>query len=271
MVAGVMGWPVAHSLSPRLHGYWIEKHGLDAAYIPMPVQPENLKEALHALPKLGFRGVNLTLPHKEEALKIVDEVEPLSLKIGAINTILIKEGGALYGMNTDAEGFIESLKQSGEKIEKEKAVILGAGGAARAVAAILAQEGFKQIILLNRTRSKAEAVAKDIGGTIQVEDWEGRDAALEHAGLLVNTTHLGMQGKETLEISLEALPTKAVVTDIVYNPLETALLKQAKQRKNRTVDGLGMLLHQARAGFTAWFGVEPQVTEGLRMEVLKGL
>ncbi len=268
-LAGVMGWPVAHSHSPRLHGYWLQHHGVDGVYLPLPVRPEAFAAVLAALVALGFRGVNVTLPHKQAALAACDEVEPAARRIGAVNTIVIS-GGRTRGSNSDGYGFLENLRQGapGWRPEAAPAVVLGAGGAARAVVAALADAGAPEIRLLNRTRARAEALARDLGGAITLGDWADRDRVLEDAGLLVNTTTLGMTGAASLEIDLAGLPAGALVNDVVYTPLETPLLAAARARGNPAVDGLGMLLHQARPGFAAWFGVEPEVTTELRAFVL---
>jgi shikimate dehydrogenase len=268
-LAGVMGWPVEHSLSPRLHGYWLEQHGIDGAYVPLAVAPADLPTALTALPALGFRGVNLTLPHKEQALDLCQEVDDLARRIGAVNTIVVRDGG-LFGSNSDAFGFLENLKDGAPdwRAEAAPAVVLGAGGASRAVVAALADAGVPEVRLVNRTRERAEALATALGGALSVYDWDRREAALAEAGLLVNTTTLGMAGQPPLDLDLGALPVEAVVTDIVYAPLMTPLLQAARTRGNPLVDGLGMLLHQARPGFEAWFGVRPEVTPGLRDFVL---
>ena len=268
-LAGVMGWPVEHSLSPRLHGYWLEQHGIDGAYVPLAVAPNDLPTALTALPALGFRGVNLTLPHKEQALDLCQEVDDLARRIGAVNTIVVRDGG-LFGSNSDAFGFLENLKEGAPdwRAEAAPAVVLGAGGASRAVVVALADAGVPEVRLVNRTRERAEALATALGGALSVYDWDRREAALAEAGLLVNTTTLGMAGQPPLDLDLGALPVEAVVTDIVYTPLMTPLLQAARTRGNPLVDGLGMLLHQARPGFEAWFGVRPEVTPGLRDFVL---
>ena len=272
-LAGVMGWPVSHSLSPRLHGFWLERHGIDGAYVPLAVRPEDFAEALRMLPRLGFKGVNVTVPHKEAALRAVDEVDEVAKRIGAVNTVIVTEDGRLVGRNTDGFGFIENLTAGapGWNPSAGPAVVIGAGGAARAVVAALIDAGAPEIRLVNRTETRAEQLAADIGGPVAVAPWDRREAALADAGLVVNTTTLGMTGHPSLDLGLDALPTTAVVTDIVYVPLETPLLAVARNRGNPTVDGLGMLLHQARPGFEAWFGQEPQVTEDLRQFVLGAL
>lgn len=268
-LAGVMGWPVAHSLSPRLHGYWLEHYRIDGIYMPLAVAPEDLPAALSALPALGFRGVNLTLPHKEPALPICDEVDDLAQRIGAVNTIVVHEG-KLVGSNSDAFGFLESMRADAPdwRVEAAPAVVLGAGGAARAVVTALADAGAPEVRIVNRTRERAEALAASLGGAVSVRGWAQRSAALADAGLLVNTTTLGMAGQPPLDLDLAALPDQALVTDIVYAPLVTPLLAAARDRGNPIVDGLGMLLHQARPGFEAWYGRRPEVTPALRAFVL---
>jgi shikimate dehydrogenase len=270
-IAGVMGWPVAHSRSPRLHGYWLRAYGIDGAYVPLPVRPENVAAALRALPVLGFAGVNVTVPHKESALSAVDRSDGTARRIGAVNTIVVAPDGTLDGRNSDAFGFAENLRAGvpGWSPKVGPAVILGAGGAARAVAVALLDDGVPEIRIVNRTAERAERLSGDIGGPLRVFGWAERASALDNAALLVNTTTLGMAGQPPLELALDRLPTAAVVNDIVYSPLETPLLASARARGNRVVDGLGMLLHQARPGFAAWFGVEPQVTPELRRFLLE--
>ena len=272
-LAGVMGWPVAHSLSPALHGHWLDSLGIDGAYLPLAVAPENFTEVLAALPKMGFRGVNVTVPHKEAALAAVDEADALARRIGAVNTIVVGADGKLTGTNTDGFGFLENLTAGAPEwnVAGGPAVVLGAGGAARAVAVALIDAGAPEIVLVNRTRARAEKIAADLGGPLVVWDWDDRAAALAGVNLLVNTTTLGMTGKAALDISLDALPTGALVNDIVYAPLQTELLAAASARGNPVVDGLGMLLHQARPGFEAWFGVAPEVTPDLRARILENL
>ena len=270
-LAGVMGWPVGHSRSPRLHGYWLDRYGIDGAYVPLTVSPERVEEAIRALPALGFRGCNVTVPHKEAAYRTVDRLDETAKRMGAVNTIVVREDGSLEGRNTDGFGFIENLKSgaSGWKASDGPAVVIGAGGAARAVVASLLDEGAPQVWLVNRTRARAEELAADIGGAIEVADWVSRETLLEGAALVVNTTTQGMVGQPALDLDLATLPTSAVVTDIVYTPLLTPLLTVAQARGNRVVDGLGMLLHQARPGFAAWFGTQPEVTDELKRFVLQ--
>ncbi len=265
-LAGVIGWPVGHSRSPRLHGYWLDKYGVDGAYLPLAVQPGHFEQVLRALPHMGFAGANVTVPHKEAALALADHVEPLARRIGAVNTLLVRPDGSLEGRNTDAFGFLENLRHGcpGFSASAGPAVVLGAGGAARAVIAALQDDGVPAIRLLNRTAERARQVADELGGGIEVVPWDERAEVLEGAATLVNTTTLGMTGQAPLVVDLRLLPVDAVVADIVYVPLETDLLAAARHRGNRTVDGLGMLLHQARPGFAAWFGVMPDVTEELR-------
>jgi shikimate dehydrogenase len=277
-LAGVMGWPVGHSLSPRLHGFWLRQHRIDGTYVPLAVEPANLAQALRALPALGFRGVNLTIPHKEPALAVVDRITPAAARIGAVNTVVVTADG-LLGENTDGYGFMENLAAGapGWRPADGPAVLLGAGGAARAIAVALIDAGATELRLVNRTLARAEALADQLadaarqhGTALAVLPW--RDgAALAGASLLVNTSSLGMTGQPPLEIDLQDLPRAALVTDIVYSPIETGLLAAARARGHAVVDGLGMLLHQARPGFRAWFGVDPEVSEALRATVLAGL
>lgn len=272
-LAGVMGWPVGHSLSPRLHGFWLEKYGIDGAYLPLAVKPEDCGEAIRFLPKLGFAGANVTVPHKETAFRAVDELEPLARRIGAVNTLVVRDDGSILGRNTDAFGFIENLKAGapGWNPASGPAAVLGAGGAARAVAAALVDAGVPELRLVNRSVERAEKLAADLGGPIRILAWDDRARALDGAALLVNTTSLGMKGQPPLDLDLAPLPPEALATDIVYAPLETPLLAAARTRGNPVVDGLGMLLHQARPGFAAWFGREPEVTPDLRDFVLASL
>ncbi len=276
-LAGVMGWPVKHSRSPRLHGYWLEHYGIDGAYVPLGVAPEKLEAAIGGLRALGFRGCNLTIPHKEAVVAFVDELSEAAKRIGAVNTIILDDDGRIFGDNTDGFGFMASLEVGAPswRANGGPAVLLGAGGAARAISVALLDAGVSSIRLVNRTIERAERLAETLrpmaqGSRIDVVTWSQRDDALEGANLLVNTTSLGMTGQAQLDIGLSALPTEAVVTDIVYSPLETPLLALARARGNLVIDGLGMLLHQARPGFAAWFGRDPEVTDELRRVVLDG-
>ena len=271
IIAGVLGWPIGHSLSPRLHSYWLESLSIDGVYLPLDVSPEDFEQAVRALPRLGFAGANVTAPHKEAALAAVDTNDNNALRIGAVNTIVCKADGTLYGSNTDGYGFLENLSAGCLQwtADQGSAVVLGAGGAARAVVGALVDSGVPEVRLVNRTRSRAEALARDIGGVISVIDWKDLAQALRNAALLVNTTKLGMKGSPPLTVDLAPLPSNAVVTDIVYTPIVTELLRQARARGNPVVDGLGMLLHQARPGFAAWFGIEPEVSDELRTFVFE--
>ncbi len=270
-----MGWPISHSRSPRLHGYWLDHHGIDGIYVPLAVRPEALETALRSLPNLGFRGCNLTIPHKEAALEIVDEVTTQAERIGAINTIIIDDDGRLRGDNTDGFGFMANLNAEGRswRVSDGPAVLLGAGGAARAIAVALIEAGAPALSLLNRTAERARRLASELrllaaGVDITLPSWDERHEALGGANFLVNTTSLGMAGQPPLSIDLDRLPNTALVNDIVYTPLETGLLAAARRRGNPVVDGLGMLLHQGRPGFSAWFGVDPAVTDSLRQVML---
>jgi shikimate dehydrogenase len=269
VLAGLMGWPVMHSRSPKLHNYWLGAHGLAGAYVPLAIQPEGLRAALRALPALGFSGCNLTIPHKEAALAIVDAVDPLARRIGAVNTVVVAPDGSLEGRNTDAFGFVESIRetQPAWRADRGPIVVLGAGGGARAVLVGLIDQGAHDIRLLNRTLARAETLARELGGPIKALPWDERQAALDGAAMLVNTTNQGMVGEPPLELPLDKLPQSALVSDIVYIPRETPLLAAARKRGNPTVNGAGMLVHQARAAFCAWFGIMPEATPELRAMV----
>lgn len=267
--AGVIGWPIAHSKSPLVHGHWLKQYGIDGQYDRIPVRPEELEGFMRDLRGNGLQGINITVPHKVAALDFVDEVAPAARSIGAINTVVV-QGGRLLGSNTDGFGFIENLKAGapGFDFTAGPAVVLGAGGAARAVLTGLLEQGVPEIRLANRDFAKAEALAARFGARIAVKNWSDRHRNLGGANLLVNTTSLGMTGQPELDLDLAALSPGALVHDIVYAPLVTPLLAAARARGNSTVDGLGMLLHQARPGFHAWFGRDPAVTRELRDAVL---
>lgn len=266
--AGVIGWPIAQSRSPLIHQTWLKELGLQGAYEKYAVKPEDLQHFIQKLQQNGFAGLNLTIPHKQSILPLVDDITDDARAIGAANTIWF-EGDKLIGGNTDAYGFVTHLKESAPLWQPElPAVLLGAGGACRAVIHALQQEGVKNIILTNRTAERAAELARDFGPSVQTLAWSDRNLALDEAGLLVNTTSLGMVGKPSLEIDISGMPKKAVVYDIVYAPLETPLLKAAKTANLSTVDGLGMLLHQAVPGFEKWFGARPEVTKTLYAKVL---
>ena len=271
--AGVMGWPVEHSRSPVLHRFWLSHYGIAGEYVLLPVRPDELEGALRSLAPRGFAGCNLTLPHKAAALPFLDEIEPAARRVGAVNTVIVQPGGKLLGRNTDGEGFLAHLRETAPewRAGAGPAVVLGAGGAARAVVAALLGTGVAELRLANRHRERAAALAASLAGPISVIDWGDRAVALSDAALLVNATSLGQKGQPPLALALDALPRTAVVDDLVYVPLETALLSAARRRGNPVVDGLGMLLHQARPGFAAWFGVTPEVTPTLRAAVLATL
>jgi shikimate dehydrogenase len=264
-LAGVMGWPIGHSRSPLLHGFWLERYGIDGAYVKLPVRPGDAPAALRALRLLGFAGCNVTAPHKQAALAAMDRVDDVVRRIGAVNTVIVRDDGSLEGRNTDAFGFMAHLAQSapGFSAKSGPAVVVGAGGAARAIVVALIDAGAPEIRVVNRTRERADALAREFGRPLTAVEWNAREAALADTALLVQTTTLGMQGQPPLDLALDRLPASAVVDDIVYAPLETRLLAAARARGNRVVDGLGMLLHQGRPGFAAWFGVDPEVTQEL--------
>ena len=269
-LAGVLGWPVSHSRSPRLHGFWLEQLGIDGAYLPLAVAPEHLESVIRALPRMGFKGANVTVPHKEAVMSLVDHLDPLAARIGAVNTLVVRDDLSLEGRNTDAYGFFENLRQGcpGWVPQSGPAAVIGSGGAARAVVAALADAGVPEIRLANRSRERAGILAAELGGPVSVVEWSERADMLAGCSLLVNTTTLGMTGQSSLDLDLSALPTTSVVNDIVYVPLETDLLARARARGNPIVDGLGMLLHQAVPGFEAWFGQRPTISDSLRAFVL---
>jgi shikimate dehydrogenase len=268
-LAGVIGWPVAQSRSPVLHGHWLSQYGIKGAYLPLPVQPERLADAVRGLRALGFSGCNVTIPHKLGVLKLVDRVDSAASRIGAVNTIVVQNDGTLSGFNTDAYGFLASLRDVRPDFRASAGpiVILGAGGAARAVAVALLDDGAAEICMTNRTLERAQELARIDPSRIKVVAWEKRESALDGAALLVNTTSQGMAGYPPLDLPLDALPKTAMVSDIVYNPLETPLLAAARKRGNTAVDGLGMLLHQAVPAFEAFYGVRPHVSNELRRAV----
>jgi shikimate dehydrogenase len=271
LLAGVIGQPIAHSKSPVLHGHWLHRYGIRGHYIPMDVAQADLAEALRVLPKLGFRGVNVTIPHKEAALNLADSVTDRAALIGAANTLSFMRDGRIKADNTDGYGFVANLKQTVPEWQAAAgpAVVLGAGGAARAVISALLSEGAPQIIIANRTRNRADMLRDHFGARVSVVDWTGIGNAMDGAATLVNATALGMRGKPDLQVPIDGLPRWAVVADIVYTPLHTGLLIRAADRGNPIVDGLGMLLHQAAPGFEGWFGVRPEVDEDLRQAILR--
>jgi len=266
LLAGVMGWPVMHSRSPALHNHWFAHYRLAGAYVPLAIEPDGLEAALRALAPLRFSGCNLTIPHKERALAIVDAVDPVAQRIGAISCVVVRADGSLAGTNNDGYGFVHNIleQQPGWRADAGPIAVIGAGGGARAVVYSLAERGASEIRVINRTFPRAEALARECGPPAAAMPWEERHRALDGTSMLVNTTSQGMVGQPPLDLALDALPIGALVCDIVYVPLETPLLAAARRRGNRTVDGLGMLLHQARPAWQAWFGLEPQVTPELR-------
>lgn len=270
LIAGVCGFPIAQSKSPLLFRHWFDRYKISGNYSPLRVAPEDFTAVIPGLMKAGFRGVNCTLPHKLVALEMADTVSQAAKAIGAANTLVFGLDGSISADNTDWVGFIENVRQGCPDWDPESgpAMLLGAGGAARAGIFALLDVGCPEVRLTNRTREKAEGLAEAFGSRVQVVEWSEREAALDGISILANSTSLGMTGGNPLEMRLDAAPTTALVTDMVYNPLETNLLRAARQRGMPTVDGLGMLLHQARPGFRAWFGVDPGVTPELRDAVL---
>jgi shikimate dehydrogenase len=268
-IAGLLGWPVAHSRSPVIHNHWLAQHGIAGRYVLFPVPPEKLEAAVRGMAALGLRGCNVTTPHKQAIFPLLDRVDDLARRIGAINTVVVEKDGTLTGFNNDGNGFIQSLRDADPQWRPDSGpiVVLGAGGAARAVVASLAAQGAKEIRVANRTLDKAEEIAAAVGPVVKVLPWERRADALEGATLLANATSLGMAGKAPLEISLDRLAKTALVGDLIYIPPETRLLAAARMRGNITVNGLGLLLNQARPAFNAWFGVMPEITPALRQAI----
>ncbi len=269
-LAGVIGHPIAHSKSPQLHGHWLKTHGLPGFYIPMDVAVDDLADVIKTLPKLGFVGVNITVPHKEKVMELADLVTDRASLIGAANTLIFRRDGKLHADNTDGYGFIQNLRQEAPNWNPKAgpAAVLGAGGAARAVVASLLEVGVPQIMIANRTRVRAEALQSDFGKRVKVIDWVQAGNIMDEAATVVNTTSLGMIGKPELRVPLDGLNKKSVVTDLVYAPLKTRLLSEAENVGCTTVDGLGMLLHQAVPAFERWFGVRPEVDSATRAAVL---
>ena len=269
-VIGIIGFPVGHSLSPVIQNYFMREHSINGVYIPLPVKTENLKSALGGLSSLGIKGANLTVPHKSDALLLLDKIDTIAKKIGAVNTVRVTSNNKLEGTNTDSAGFLTGLLKHSPKewnLSNKPAVVLGAGGAARAVIYALTQMGPAEIRIVNRSFDRADRLARDLGPSCKAYKWEDRDIILKKAALLVNTTKCGMIDEPELNIDLSILPTSAVVNDIVYNPLYTALLRKAQCRGNVIIDGIEMLLNQAGHAFKYWFGINPEVTDDLRKTV----
>jgi shikimate dehydrogenase len=264
-IAGLLGWPVAHSRSPTLHNHWLARYGIAGRYVLFPVPPEKLVAALQGLAVLGLRGCNVTTPHKQAVMPLIDHVDPLARTIGAVNTIVVQPDGTLRGFNNDGNGFVQSVRDAVPAWEPASGpiVVLGAGGAARAVVASLAAQGAREIRVVNRTFERARAMAEEYGAPVSAVPWEQREEVLSDIALLANCTNQGMTGKPALDIALDRLHPSAIVGDLIYTPPVTPLLAAAAARGNRTVNGLGLLLNQARPAFHAWFGVMPEITPAL--------
>lgn len=269
-LAGVIGNPIAHSKSPRLHRHWLAKYGIAGDYVPLQVDKDDLREVLRALPKMGFVGANVTIPHKVAALEIADQVSDRATLIGAANTLIFHEDGKIIADNTDGYGFLANLKQGAPDWRPDlgPAAVLGAGGAARAMIVSLLDAGVPEILLANRTRTKADVLRSEFGSRVRVFEWVQAGNMIEAATTVVNTTSLGMVGSPELRVPLDGLQPRTVVTDLVYNPLRTHLLDEAEKAGCTVVDGLGMLLHQGVPGFERWFGVRPEVDQATRDAVL---
>ena len=269
-LAGVIGMPVVHSRSPQLHGHWLARYGIRGHYVPLQVMPEHLAEVLRILPRAGFVGANVTIPHKEAALTLADVVTDRAALIGAANTLIFRPDGKIHADNTDGYGFIANIRQHAPDWQPAAgpAAVLGAGGAARAVVASLLDSGVQELRITNRTRIRSEQIKTEFGARIVVYDWAQAGNMLDGAASVVNATSLGMEGKQPLRVPLDALDQGALVTDLVYTPLDTPFLVEARARGCRTVDGLGMLLHQAAPGFERWFGTRPEIDQATRDAVL---
>lgn len=270
-LAGVIGSPIAHSKSPQLHHHWLKTYNMPGHYIPMDVPANDLVDVIRTLPKMGFVGVNVTIPHKEAVLSIADLVTDRAILIGAANTLIFRKDGKIHADNTDGYGFLENLKIGAPAWNPRSgpAAVLGAGGSARAVIASLLDAGVPEIMISNRTRVRAEKLKSDFGSRLTIYDWVQAGNMLDNASLVVNTTSLGMLGKTEMRVPLDGLRAGTVVTDLVYAPLKTKLLETAEQMGCVTVDGLGMLLHQAVPAFERWFGQRPEVDSATRAAALR--
>ena len=268
-IAGLLGWPVAHSRSPVIHNHWLAQYGIAGRYVLFAVPPEKLEAAVRGLSVLGLRGCNVTTPHKQAIFPLLDRVDDLARRIGAVNTVVVEKDGTLSGFNNDGNGFIQSLRDADPNWRPDSGpiLVLGAGGASRAVVASLAAQGAKEIRVTNRTEDKAREIADAVGPVVKVVPWEKREQALDGIAMLANATSLGSAGKAALEIALDRLPNGAIVGDLIYVPPETPLLADARMRGHITVNGLGLLLNQARPAFNAWFGVMPDITAELRAAI----
>jgi len=269
-LAGVIGNPIGHSRSPRLHRHWLRRYGIKGDYVPLQVEDQDLEAVVRTLPKMGFVGANVTVPHKVAVMQFADQITDRAILIGAANTLIFRDDGKIHADNTDGYGFIANLKQGAPSWDPKAGptAIFGAGGAARAIIVALADAGVPEILLSNRTRPKAEALRSEFGARVQVVDWVQAGNMLEEATTVVNTTSLGMTGQPELRVPLDGLRPGTVVNDIVYSPLETTLLREARAAGCIAVDGLGMLLHQGVPGFERWFGHRPEVDDALRAAVL---
>ena len=269
-LAGVIGNPVGHSRSPLMHRHWLRRYGIRGDYVPLQVAEADLPDVIRALPRMGFVGANVTLPHKSAVMQLVDHLSDRAILVGAVNTLTFREDGTIFGDNTDGYGFMANVRAGapGWDPKAGPALVLGAGGAARAIIVALADAGVPQILLTNRTRAKAEALKAEFGQRIKVVDWVQAGNVVEDAAIVINTTSLGMTGQPDLRVPLDGLQPQTIVTDIVYAPLRTTLLQTAAEMGCVTVDGLGMLLHQGVPGFERWFGKRPEVDDALRAAVL---
>ena len=269
-IAGVIGNSISHSKSPKLHQHWLRRYGIRGEYVPLHVESENLESVIRSMPKMGFVGANVTIPHKVDVMQFADQISDRATLVGAANTLIFKDDGKIYADNTAGYGFMANLRQGAPDWDPKSgpAMVLGAGGACRAIIVALADAGVTEIFLTNRTRAKSDALRAEFGARIQVVDWVQAGNVVEDAATLINTTSLGMTGQPELRVPLDGLQPDTLVTDIVYSPLQTPLLAQAQAAGCRTIDGLGMLLHQGVPGFERWFGKRPEVDDATRQVVL---
>ncbi len=270
ILTGVIGSPINHTQSPRIHNYWLNHYKINGAYLPLHVSNENLEQTVKLLPKIGFKGFNVTLPHKENIIPYLDTIDPIAIKIGAVNTITVNKSGNLFGFNTDGYGFLENIRKNVTDWNPKRTIVslIGAGGAARAIIISLIESGVQEIRLFNRTYDRAKKLAKHVDGPIKVLKWDDLERGIIGSNLLVNTTSLGMRGMPPLCIELSSFSSELIVADIVYSPLRTPLLRQASNAGMRAIGGLGMLLYQACPGFNSWYGKKPEVSQHLEQSII---
>ena len=270
-LAGVIGHPISHSKSPKLHNYWLSKHNIKGYYVPFSITTEKLKNSIKSLMDLGFKGVNITIPHKTNVLSLVDSVTDRAALIGAANTLYFSKNGKIHADNTDGYGFIQNIIDEIPDYDfyDKTAIIYGAGGSARAIASALISNGVKEIGITNRTRSKAQIISENLGAKVSVIDWRTAPETLATVDIIINATSMGMVGQPEFSQPISRAKKTALVVDIVYNPLETSLLKQADQLRLKSVGGIGMLINQAVPGFEHWFQKTPEIDDYIRRFIVE--